>query len=401
MLTDPRIRDLEGMMRCIHCNTPMPEGQRLCPACGGRQEARSGANLYQRLSHEVEADHSRWRREWTVPEAVLTPEWGEALAPSVVEPVSALDAKVDGRLNLLLLHAGFSPFRSLRVAVDSEAGAASLDYRSRPGAIQGREIPIAPRSGTVEPPALAPDLDIFEDLDEAVQGTLEVTLRVEGQEMARKGYQVTVQPSNEWVDQPGAAASLAGAVTPNSTPVVGLAASLEGNFMAYQAPESRRREELAAVYNALGKLGLHYVNVPPSFEGTGQKVLFPDQVLQRRQGCCLDIALLEASLLERLGYRPLILFLRDQQRGGGHALCGVWTQDVLAHETVLFDRAILDPMVESGDLELWNSTSRFEGEADFEAARAAGRTWMQHFAYALDLGACRRAGIKPLSRRRS
>jgi hypothetical protein len=306
-------------------------------------------------------------------------------------------------LNLLLLHAGFSPLRRLKVAMGHQAATARLEISARPNAVLRRTIAIDPQSQDLERPSLAPDLAYFETHDEAVVGSLVVGLTVDGLAPVEQALPVTIQPSNEWVDRPGAEVALAGVVTPNAASVGELAASLKGDFLAYQgAGGEQRRAEVAEVFRGVGGLGLAYVGNPPSFEGTGQKVLFPDQVLKHRQACCLDIALLEAALLERLGYRPLIFLLRNSERGTGHALCGVWTADVRSRAPVLRDFQSIEPLLAAGDLMVWNSTAYFEGVADdFQAAEVAGREWLKHFSYAIDIAACRAQGVKPVLRGRS
>jgi len=428
-------------MYCRYCDSRVSPEKTRCPACGVGLSPAAGSSPFQRISGEVEADHAQWREDWredrrateavpapgfsvagTVSEAVSGIVSGAAAssvlsslacAPPVLSSPSpqqavgvmgpALEVEAVGMLNLLLLHAGFSPLRRLQVGMGPEVAVAGLEISAHPAAVLKRTIAIDPRAQTLDRPSLAPDLAYFETHDEAVAGSLEVSLTVEGLPPVERALPVTIQPANEWVDKAGAEVALAGAVTPNAPSVGELAASLGGDFMAYQAAGcAQRRTEVAEVYRGVGGLGLNYVGSPPSFEGTGQKVLFPDQVLKHRQACCLDIALLEAALLERLGYRPLIFFLRHPERGSGHALCGVWTADVRAQTPVLRDFASIEPLLAQGDLLLWNSTAYFEGAAnDFQAAVAAGRDWMKHFSYALDIAACRAQGLKPVPRRRS
>ena len=406
----------EDVMDCRLCNHPVNPEEIRCPGCGA-QVVSKAPSLFERVSREVKADHAEWRRDLQAMAAVPMPTpspavVGRAAAPQTavapqalakVAPVRSptLEVEAVGMLNLLLLHAGFSPLRHL--AVSGFSGGAELAISAQPAAVRRRTLPLGAETERLERPSLAPDLDFFARQDEAAHGSLEVVLTVAGQPPVARSLPVTVQPANEWVDQPGAEAALAGAVTPNAVEVAELASSFQENFRAYQgANQERRRAELEAVYRGVAGVGLKYVGNPPSFEGTGQKVLFPAQTLNRRQGCCLDIALLEASLLERLGYRPLIFLLHNRERGTGHALCGVWLADVRAQTSILRDIAVLEPLLAQGDLLVWNSTSYFEGAGDdFPAAVAAGKGWMEHFAYALDVAACREQGVKPVAGRRS
>ena len=399
-------------MRCRFWESPVSLDATRCAGCGASL-ASEAPSLFERISRQVEADHGAWRRDWRATAAAPLPAVS-APASGVSAPTEAaarrpgsggdpsLEVEAVGMLNLLLLHGGFSPFRRLAVAGLPEGTVAHLEIAAQPKAVLQRTVPLVVGAEAVERPALAPDLAYFAAHEEAVAGSLEVTLTAEGRPPLRRSLPVTVQPANEWIDQPGAEAALAGAVTPNGAAVADLAAALEGDFMAYQrADRGRRRQEVEAVYRRVVGAGLKYVGNPPSFEGTGQKVLFPDQTLSRRQGCCLDIALLEASVLERLGYRPLVFLLRHRERGTGHALCGVWLADVRAQSPLLRDVEVLQPLLDQGDLLVWNSTSSFEGLGDdFRSVERAGREWMQHVSYALDIAACRSAGLKPVPRGR-
>lgn len=410
-------------MQCRSCDTRVRPEETTCPACGAGLSRAAGTSLFERISRQVEADHAQWRKDWRTTEthaAAAGPEpmWtaSSAVSASTSAPVfsplvrqraetrpPSLQVEAAGMLNLLLLHAGFSPFSRLQVTMGLDVTTARLEITACPGAVLRRTMAIDPRSQVLDRPSLAPDLAYFQDHDEAVQGNLAVSFTADQLPPVVQTLPVTIQPANEWVDQPGGEAALAGAVTPNAASVGALASSLRGDFMAYQGAGSRqRRAEVAEVYRGVGGLGLNYVGNPPSFEGTGQKVLFPDQVLRHRQACCLDIALLEAAVLERLGYRPLIFLLRDRERGAGHALCGVWTADIRAQTPVLRDLLSLEPLLAQGDLLVWNSTAYFEGAVDdFQAAEAAGRDWLKHFSYALDIAACRAQGMKPIPRKGS
>jgi len=153
--------------------------------------------------------------------------------------------------------------------------------------------------------------------------------------------------------------------------------------------------EVSEVYESIRRLGLSYIGIPPSFEKTGQKVLFPDEVIASKRGCCIDIAVLTASLLERVGYNPLIIVIT------GHAYSGVWTSDIRAKTPVIRDPAVIRQAVEDGDLLVWNSTTYFDREGDdsIGAAVDLGVQMLDQLHYAIDIAACREHNFKPLPRR--
>ena len=207
-----------------------------------------------------------------------------------------------------------------------------------------------------------------------------------------------IQGERLWPAVQQVEASLACIVTPNAPAVVEMASQLSGDFAAYQSGDPRRVvREVEEVYEGIRRLCLSYIGVPPSFEGTGQKVLFPDEVIAAKRGCCIDIAVLTASLLERIGYNPLIVVV------AGHAYSGVWTSDIRSKTPVIRDVDVIRQAVDDGDLVVWNSTTYFDRDGDdgIGSAVEIGIQMLDEFEYAIDIAACRAHEFKPLPRRRA
>ncbi len=399
-------------MRCPKCNAWMTPDMRSCPECRaevtiGMTQPVSGESVLEKFRRQIDTDRARRdgadaqglsiggvRRNPPSPPVVV-----DGLERAMAEE-SALDAEALGVLNLLLLHAGFSPLKSVEVRTTSADGLAGTRLRieASPPVIQPLTVPLTElgEGGALRSPAVAPDETEFFRLDESVRGQLELALLYEDTVVLERTLPVTVQTPNEWIGLEGVEAALAGAVTPNAPAVVDAASALAGDFVAYQSrdPETLIRE-VSEVYESIRRLGLSYIGVPPSFEKTGQKVLFPDEVIASKRGCCIDIAVLTASLLERVGYNPLIVVIT------GHAYSGVWTSDIRAKAPVLRDATVVRRAVEDGDLLVWNSTTYFDREGDdsIGAAIDLGVEMLDQFQYAIDLAACRDHGFKPLPRR--
>ncbi len=398
-------------MRCPECQELVKPDAASCPACGGalRSPAAGDGSLIDKYSRQIAVAGARWNVE-APPELPLTIPHSRARAPQDLPAPGrtpqgdlAIEAQTFGVLNLLLLHGGFSPFLRLGVRCREPEllAGTSLRITGDPEAVRPTTLPLT-AAGRLEPPALSPDYDTFFALDEAVAGHLDLALLRQGRSVIESSLPVTVQNPNEWINQPGCEAALAGLITPNAPAVAELIEGIGLDFVAYQSPSAESvRREIAAVHEALRRLDLSYIGVPPSFEGTGQKVLFPDEVLRSRRGCCIDLAVLNAALLERVGYSPLIFFVRDRERGWGHAFCGVWTSTIRAREPVLRDRGVLLSAVTGHDLLVWNSTTMFDrGGADcLSPAMASGVQLLEHFEFALDVGACRAHGYKPVPRK--
>ena len=68
---------------------------------------------------------------------------------------------------------------------------------------------------------------------------------------------------------------------------------------------------------------LSYVNPPPSYGTTTQRLRIPSNILEERRGTCIDLALLLCACLEAVDIYPVIFLLE------GHAFPGYWRADTL------------------------------------------------------------------------
>ena len=67
--------------------------------------------------------------------------------------------------------------------------------------------------------------------------------------------------------------------------------------------------------------GLGYINPPPTFEDSEQRLRTPSEIIAGKRGTCIDLALLFASCLEYIDIYPVIFLLRD------HAFPGYWRSE--------------------------------------------------------------------------
>lgn len=385
-------------MRCPSCHAWVTPDLESCPKCSG---ALGGGSILEKYERQIHTSRERTRGRTDNPFSgppSFTADPTSALERAGGDQVR-LEAQPLGVLNLLLMHAGFSPFRSISVTSSSGDGLAGTRLRitSRPPVVQPVSMPLADlgTGGELTPPAVAPDHGAFLNLDEALQGQLDLAVLYEDTTLAETAVPVTVMAGDEWVGLEGVEASLAGAVTPRAPAVEQLVADLARDWPSYQdqSPE-RMARDASEIYEAIRRLDLHYI-VTASFEPTGQKVLLPEQVIGRRRGCCLDIAVLTAAILEHVGYNPVIVLV-DR-----HAYSGVWTSDVRATAPVLRDAGAIREAVSDGMLLVWNSTTYFDrdGDTSLGAAVRAGVDMLSRLQYVIDLAACRAHGFKPLPRR--
>ena len=145
--------------------------------------------------------------------------------------------------------------------------------------------------------------------------------------------------------------SLAAFVTPRARAIQDLmseASDLLGQttgspaVQGYQGGADRAMKIARAIYDAMGARNIRYINPPASFEGTGQKIRPPQEVLVDRWGTCLDLATTYASALEHAGLHPVLVVCE------GHAFAGHLLDEQQLPELVLRDRKLILNYVESG-----------------------------------------------------
>src|SRR5690606_6072059 len=123
------------------------------------------------------------------------------------------------------------------------------------------------------------------------------------------------------------------------------------SLSGYQSKDRNRVAiTTAAIYTALQRSGIRYINPPASFEESGQKIRTPDRVLENKLGTCLDLVVLAAACLEQAGLHPLLPIL------AGHAFAGVWLEDECFSDCSTDDALRLRKRVELGEICVFETT---------------------------------------------
>jgi hypothetical protein len=153
-------------------------------------------------------------------------------------------------------------------------------------------------------------------------------------------------------------------------------------FTGYQSGAPGVMQQAQAIWDALAARGLSYVNVATDSSSSPlvstQYVRFLDQSVRDHGANCVDASVLFASVLRRIGLRPVLLFRP------GHCFAG------------FYDAA------EGGRLVAFETT--FLGSAPFSAAEAEGAKELQTTLpylgtpqYSIvDIAVCRGQGITPI-----
>lgn len=262
---------------------------------------------------------------------------------------------------------------------------------------------------TLAVPDLALSAAALANAVERTRTALTVTIARAGERLCAHTSPIDVLAYNEWPGLSPLPALLAAFVSPNHPALLPLLRDVAARLGArtgspaldgYQSGDPMRaRAIVEAAHDAIAARQIAYVAAPASFERAGQKVRTPEQVLGERLGTCLDLALLHAAVLEHAGLRPFVVVVQ------GHAFHGAWLVDGSAPEVEigpaveLRKRAQLDALVAVESTLVCAGAARpFPAAVAAAAARLAGDA---DFVAAVDVGAARRLGIRPLPVRTS
>ena len=129
-------------------------------------------------------------------------------------------------------------------------------------------------------------------------------------------------------------------VTPNNSSITGVIQTAKHHlqnltgrvdFVGYQWGEKYAKFQVKAIYQTLKEdYQISYTNMPPSFDkvGTSQSILLPQEVLAIKSGNCLELAILFATCIERIGIDPVIFLIR------GHAFPGFFGQEEIWRDEI-------------------------------------------------------------------
>jgi very-short-patch-repair endonuclease len=227
------------------------------------------------------------------------------------------------------------------------------------------------------------DLDLALDgpwissLTEGVRGAITFTVRTGDCVVAEERRDLRLLAHNEWGGSAQISDLLAAFVEPNDPAVPRIlrkasdllrAQGKPDGIEGYQATSKARLwEQINAIWSAVCSLDIRYVNPPPSFEKTGQRIRPPRQIMEERLGTCLDLAVLFAACIEHAGMRPLIVLTK------GHAFAGAWLSRHDFGTSVADDAPGLRTRLALDDLLLFETTLCCQSPAPgFRRACAAG-----------------------------
>ena len=325
------------------------------------------------------------------------------------------------KLNFAMVHAGVPVISELTLTNNDRTAAHDLVIRAWVSpdygeAWQTTVSGIEPGCSHVEARVMVPLKKArLQEVREAERASLRIDVSSEGTLVQSQTLPLEVLAYNEWYFHPAIPHTSACFVQPNS-PAVERIVSLvrdrlrrrggDPSLAGYQQGGRARVTELtAALYDTLQQdVSLSYINPPASFEQPqrladggvtiSQKVFLPEQILEHGRGTCLDLALLGASCLERMGLNALLFVVQ------GHAFFGAWLEPSMLREPWTRDEALVREFVESDQWLPVNSTTFTSQPMEaFDVACAEARTYLAaagRLHAVIDIAAARRAGLKPI-----
>ncbi len=187
---------------------------------------------------------------------------------------------------------------------------------------------------------------------------------------------IRILAHNEWGGTAGIPDILAAFVQPNDPAVARIihdasdllrASGKMDSFEGYQGSKTRVWEQVQAIWGAVCRMDVRYINPPPSFVGGGQRIRTARQIGEERLATCLDLAVLFCSCMEAAGLRPLIVLQRE------HAFAGVWLSKGDFGTSTVDDAPGLRTRLKLDDLKLFETTgATHPRKPSFQQATLAG-----------------------------
>jgi hypothetical protein len=173
--------------------------------------------------------------------------------------------------------------------------------------------------------------------NENIHTSLFVEVTWEQQVLHRQTYRVTLPPLDEWRGNNTERVWLPSFILPRDPAVSKIVEYAQNYVMAlrddstagfdgYQCIDTTAEnpvecvdQQVKALWAALVyNMNISYINPPPTYHLTAQRLRTPSEIISGRRGTCIDLALLFAACLEYVDIYPVIFLLKN------HALPGFW-----------------------------------------------------------------------------
>jgi hypothetical protein len=229
------------------------------------------------------------------------------------------------------------PLEDITVVVELNLGSQNYPYRRTLMVLDEPQRELAPE---VKIPLTA---TLPRALRERVHSTVYVKVACGNRTAWESTERITLIPVDEWVDDTVNNPWLPSFVLPRDPAIlkmigsarrylVGIADDPAAGFDGYQAIDDKAKNQrlrtrgvdaqVQAIWTALvNEYRFQYINPPPAYETSNQRLRTPSEIVASNSGTCIDLALLLASCLEYVEIYPVLVLLT------GHAFVGYWRSD--------------------------------------------------------------------------
>ena len=181
---------------------------------------------------------------------------------------------------------------------------------------------------------------LMRSIRESVKSVLYIDITWNNKVVRRDTLPVKLLAIDEWVDTPELDAYLPSFVLSRDNAVGKIIDSAQryvrlfnedstAGFDGYQGVDKKAKDpyltvdlQVKAIWSTLSfDMALGYINPPPTFTESSQRLRTPSDVIDGKRGTCIDLALMLAACLEYIGIDPVIFLL------SGHAFPGYWRSE--------------------------------------------------------------------------
>jgi len=324
----------------------------------------------QRKPLQSDADQLRARRQ----------EYLRKEVPADAEPWEVLDVviKLKDTVNYSLLHNDQSLFEefSLRKLRDGLVRGISIELTLYMGAAQtfpyrsyiDMSDSYLPLADKIRFPLTS---YLLRSLRESVKSVLYIDITWNNKIVRRDTLPVKLLAIDEWVDTPELDAYLPSFVLSRDNAVARVIDNAQryvrlfnedstAGFDGYQGVDHKAKDpyltvdlQVKAIWSALSfDMALGYINPPPTFTDSSQRLRTPSDVINGKRGTCIDLALLLSACLEYIGIYPALFLLSD------HAFPGYWRSEKARDEFLRMTAKAVMPLAGGRDAGLAEAQPR-------------------------------------------
>lgn len=321
-----------------------------------------------------------------------------------------LRAEIDQRINFAMQQNDVPVVKSIQIENSSERPLHDLRLRinSEPQFVRPWEerIDLVPECSTFNLKVVDLDLSpkFLGELTERVRGLMHFELFCGAELIGSFEKTVELLARDEWSGLASLPEILAAFIMPNHPAVERIlrnAADILDTWIGDPSLAGYQRKDpkhiylmTAAIYAALQRTGISYINPPASFEANGQRIRLPDRIIDLGMATCLDLAVLAAACLEQAGLYPLIVFVQ------GHAFVGVWLREECFSEPAIDEPLRFRKRVDLNEIAVFDPTSVTNRPAlEFKSSEKEAKGHLQNteaFLCAIDVFQARKQRIRPL-----